>query len=60
MELIVVLILALVVLGPRKLPEVGRSVGRGLREFKGALTGGPDEVDPDDRTAAHERPRTRG
>jgi len=39
LELVVVLIIALVVLGPKKLPEVGRSVGKGMREFKGALTG---------------------
>jgi len=42
MELLVVLIIALVVLGPKKLPEVGRSVGKGMREFKGALTGGDE------------------
>ncbi|HVP01146.1 MAG TPA: twin-arginine translocase TatA/TatE family subunit [Solirubrobacteraceae bacterium] len=39
MELVVVLIIALVVLGPKKLPEVGRSVGKGMREFKASLTG---------------------
>ena len=39
MELVVVLIIALVVLGPKKLPEVGRSVGKGMREFKESLTG---------------------
>ncbi len=39
LELIIVLVIALIVLGPKKLPEVGRSVGRGMREFKGALTG---------------------
>jgi len=42
MELIVVLIIALVVLGPKRLPETGKSLGRGLREFKGALTRGDD------------------
>jgi sec-independent protein translocase protein TatA len=40
LELIIVLAIALIVLGPKKLPEVGRSVGRGLREFRGALAGG--------------------
>lgn len=46
MELVLVLVIALVVLGPKKLPDVGRSMGRGLREFKDAIAGGPggDEV----------------
>jgi sec-independent protein translocase protein TatA len=38
MELVVVLIIALVVLGPKKLPEVGRSLGKGMREFKDSLS----------------------
>jgi sec-independent protein translocase protein TatA len=38
-EIIIVLVLALLVLGPKKLPEVGRSVGKGMREFKGAISG---------------------
>ena len=40
MELIVVLVIALLVLGPKKLPEVGRSVGNGIREFKDSISGG--------------------
>jgi sec-independent protein translocase protein TatA len=43
MELIVVLVLALLILGPKKLPEVGRSVGRGIREFKGSISGSDDD-----------------
>jgi sec-independent protein translocase protein TatA len=43
MELIVVLIVALLIIGPKKLPDMGRSVGRGMREFKHAVTGGGDE-----------------
>jgi len=35
--LAVILILALVVLGPKRLPELGKSMGRGIREFKGSL-----------------------
>ena len=39
MELIIVLVIALVVLGPKKLPEAGRSIGKGLREFKDSVSG---------------------
>ena len=38
-ELLIVLVIALVVLGPKKLPEVGRSLGKGMREFKEAISG---------------------
>lgn len=43
MEIAVVLVIALLVLGPKRLPEAGRSVGRGIREFKQSLTGGHRE-----------------
>jgi sec-independent protein translocase protein TatA len=49
-ELIIVLVIALLVLGPKKLPEVGRSVGKGMREFKESLNGslhGDDEEEPE-------------
>lgn len=39
MELVIVLIIALVVLGPKRLPEAGRSLGKGLREFKDSVRG---------------------
>jgi sec-independent protein translocase protein TatA len=48
MELIIVLAIALIVLGPKKLPEVGKSLGRGMREFKESLAdGGRDDEDKD-------------
>ncbi len=50
MELIIVLAIALIVLGPKKLPEVGKSVGKGMREFKEAVSGGSDD-DRDERPA---------
>ena len=53
LELVIVLVIALIVLGPKKLPEVGRSVGRGMREFKGALTGDSRHDDEDDEPATH-------
>ncbi len=46
MELVVVLVIALVVLGPKRLPEVGKSLGRSMREFKGAISGETDD-EPD-------------
>jgi sec-independent protein translocase protein TatA len=44
MEIGIVLIIALIVFGPKKLPDLGHSLGKGLREFKGSLTG--DVVPP--------------
>jgi sec-independent protein translocase protein TatA len=46
MEIIVVLVIALIVLGPKRLPEAGKSLGKGLREFKdtvSGITGGDDD-----------------
>jgi sec-independent protein translocase protein TatA len=39
MHLLVVLIVAVLVLGPKKLPEVGRSLGSGIRQFKNSIEG---------------------
>jgi sec-independent protein translocase protein TatA len=43
-ELLVILVIALIVLGPKKLPEAGRAMGKGMREFKDSLNG----MHPDD------------
>jgi sec-independent protein translocase protein TatA len=42
-QILIVLVIALIVFGPKRLPEMGRSIGRGLREFRGAIMddGGP-------------------
>ena len=47
MEVVLVLAIALIVLGPKKLPEAARSVGKGLREFKESVSG-VDDDDEDD------------
>ena len=52
LELIVILVVALIILGPKKLPEAARSVGRGMREFKESIQGGDDYDDDEDRPPA--------
>ncbi|MDP9293340.1 MAG: twin-arginine translocase TatA/TatE family subunit [Actinomycetota bacterium] len=49
MELIIVLVIALIVLGPKRLPEAGRAVGKGLKEFKDSLSGNSPDDDDDGR-----------
>jgi sec-independent protein translocase protein TatA len=49
MELIVVLVIALVVLGPKRLPDVGRSLGGGLREFKDSVAGVTEQAGSSDK-----------
>jgi len=50
-HLLFVLVVALVVLGPKRLPEVGRSLGRGLRDFKTAVSG--EDHDPPVAVPSH-------
>ncbi len=50
-ELMIVLIIALIVLGPKKLPDFGRSLGNGMREFKDSISGGSDRRDEDEDLA---------
>ena len=42
-ELLIVLVVVLLVFGPKRLPEMGRSLGKGLREFKSSISGKEDD-----------------
>lgn len=46
LELAVVVIIALVIFGPKRLPELGKSLGDGMREFKSSLSGDEGDDDP--------------
>lgn len=43
LELAIVLVIALVIFGPKRLPDLGRSLGSGMREFKDSITGKNEE-----------------
>ena len=52
MEMAIVLAIALIVLGPKKLPEFGRSIGSGMREFKESLTASSSHDEDEDPVRA--------
>jgi sec-independent protein translocase protein TatA len=46
LEIIIVLVIVLVIFGPKRLPDLGRSMGRGMREFKDSVTGKDKDDEP--------------
>jgi sec-independent protein translocase protein TatA len=48
-EIIIVLVIALVIFGPKRLPELGRSLGNGMREFKDSIAGNSDDDDDEQK-----------
>jgi sec-independent protein translocase protein TatA len=46
-EILIILVIALVVFGPKRLPEMGKSLGKGIREFKSSVTGDDEHPDPE-------------
>ena len=49
LELVVVLIIALIVFGPKRLPELGHSLGKGIREFRSSVSGENKDEDEDEK-----------
>jgi sec-independent protein translocase protein TatA len=57
LEIAIVLVIALLVFGPKRLPELGSGLGKGMREFKESITGDKDEDDKEDEVKALEASR---
>ena len=58
-ELIIILVIVLVLFGAKRLPELGRSLGGGMREFKDSVTGkseDPPELEPGAEETTAQRP----
>ncbi len=56
LEIIIVLIIVLIIFGPKRLPDLGRSLGRGMREFKDSVTGKDRDELPAGETEEHREP----
>jgi sec-independent protein translocase protein TatA len=59
LELVIVLVIVLVIFGPKRLPGLGRSLGQGMREFKDSITGttkDEDQPEPEQIPAAGDKP----
>ncbi len=52
-ELLIIFVVLLLLFGPKRLPEMGRSIGRGMREFKDAVTGKDDEYERGSELPSH-------
>ena len=68
LEIIIVLVIVLLIFGPKRLPDLGRSLGTGMREFKDSVTGKgddkdqlePGETDPEPARSEKSEPAGRG
>jgi len=54
--LIIILVVALLIFGPKRLPEIGKSLGRGMREFKDSVSGKDDDTPELPRPATDDTP----
>jgi sec-independent protein translocase protein TatA len=50
LEIGIILVIVLLIFGPKKLPDLGRSLGSSIREFKGGIGGGDDDDEKDEKT----------
>jgi sec-independent protein translocase protein TatA len=55
-EILILLVIVLLIFGPKKLPELGRSLSRGMREFKDSITGNDDDKQIEERNVEQAAP----
>lgn len=67
LEIVIVLVIVLIIFGPKRLPDLGKSLGRGMREFKDSVTGKDEDdedrpeitrAEADEQSAAERREKT--
>ena len=59
-ELVILLVALLIIFGPKRLPEMGRSLGKGMREFKDSISGKDDDDEPIHTRLSSELPPAEG
>ena len=55
-EIVLILVIALIIFGPGKLPEVGKAIGKGIREFKGAANAISDDESEKEKKETENKP----
>jgi len=58
LEIVILLVIVLLIFGPKRLPDLGRSLGRGMREFKDSVTGKDDKDELPEGSAETPEPTT--
>lgn len=58
MEIVIILVVVLIIFGGRKIPELGKDIGSGIREFRKAITGNPQSGDSETQRLEEPTPRT--
>jgi len=59
LEIVIVLVIVLLIFGPKRLPDLGRSLGRGMREFKESVTGKDKDDEPAELPPTEAKPAER-
>jgi sec-independent protein translocase protein TatA len=59
LEIVIILVIVLLIFGPKRLPDLGRSLGSGMRNFKDSVTGKDQDDEPAELTPSEPKPAER-